>query len=80
MSNIHSNALKKKREKEHGQQQQTIEMLNDVSEIASPTKKSEEVMEKYFRTLYTCAKKNIPPNDGLDAILCLQKENGLNFD
>ena len=37
-------------------------------------------MEKYFRTLYTCARKNIPPNDGLDAILCLQEENGLNFD
>ena len=43
-------------------------------------KKSEQVMEKYFRTLYTCAKKNIPPNDGLDAILCLQEENGLNVD
>ena len=57
MSNIHSNAPKKKREKEHGQQQQTIEMLNDVPEIASRTKKSEQVMEKYFRTLYTCAKK-----------------------
>ena len=37
-------------------------------------------MEKYFRTLYTCAKKSIPPNDGLDAILCLQEENGLNVD
>ena len=36
-------------------------------------------MEKYFRTLYTCAKKNIP-NDGLDAILCLQDENALNVD
>ena len=55
-------------------------MLNDVSEIASRTKKGEQVMEKYFRTLYTCAKKNIPPNDGLHAILCLQEENRLNFD
>jgi hypothetical protein len=79
MSNIHFNALKKERENEHGQQQ-TIERLNDASEVASRKAKSEEVMEKYFRTLYTCAKKNIPPNDSLDAMLCLQEQNGLDLD
>ncbi len=56
MSNIHFNALKKKRGKEHGQQQ-TIEMLDNKAEEISRTEKSEQVMEKYFRTLYTCAKK-----------------------
>ena len=37
-------------------------------------------MEKYFWMLYTCVKKNNPPNDGLDALLSLQEENGLNLD
>ena len=37
-------------------------------------------MEIYLCTLYTCRKPNILPNDGLDNLLTLQMENGLNFD
>ena len=55
-------------------------MLENASEETSHKRKSEEVMEIYLHTLYTCAKSNIPPNDGLDNLLTLQMEKDLNFD
>ena len=55
-------------------------MLENASELTSHKRISEEVMEIYFRTLYTCAKSNIPLNDGFDNLLTLQMENGLNLD
>lgn len=78
ISNIHFNAQKKRRETKQSQVE-TIETLNNPAEVISRQKKT-EVMEKYFRTLCTCAKKNNPPNDGLDSLLYLQEENGVNLD
>ncbi|CAB4023491.1 Hypothetical predicted protein [Paramuricea clavata] len=66
------------RETKQGQVE-IIETLNNPAEVISRQKKT-EVMEKYFRTLYTCAKQNNPPNDGLDSLLYLQEENGVNLD
>ena len=77
-SNIHFNAQKKRRETKQGQVE-IIETLNNPAEVISRQKKT-EVMEKYLRTLCTCAKKNNPPNDGLDSLLYLQEENGVNLD
>jgi hypothetical protein len=78
MSNIHFNAQKKRRETKQGQVE-IIETLNNPAEVISRQKKT-EVMEGYLRTLCTCAKKNNPPNDGLDSLLYLQEENGVNLD
>ena len=70
MSNIHFYSLKAKRESETNEK---IEEMSSSTEQTLRMGKSDQVLEAYFRTLYLCAKQNIPPNDGLESLLKLQK-------
>ena len=79
MGNIHFNSLKRKREREHGQAERTIEMLRNASETSRHARGKVKKLWKFTFTPCTpCAKTNIP-NDRLDNLLCMQMENGVDL-